>query len=98
MRFARFAAMSQWPQEKSACSPSPILTWRAFDCYGRFPQAHAVDYDEVKMALMKRHNLTEDGFRICKSEEGESTEMFIIRIKTYLNQWVMLLSAPSNLR
>ncbi|GFN95530.1 reverse transcriptase [Plakobranchus ocellatus] len=57
--------------------------------------AQALDYDEVKKALTKKYDLTKDGyrriFRICKAEEGESAEMFRVRIKIYLSRWVELL-------
>ncbi|GFN91294.1 hypothetical protein PoB_001780000 [Plakobranchus ocellatus] len=43
---------------------------------------------------MKRYDLTEDGyrrkFRSCKPAEGESPDMFIVRIVTYLDRWIEL--------
>ncbi|GFO03942.1 retrovirus-related pol polyprotein from transposon 297 [Plakobranchus ocellatus] len=43
---------------------------------------------------MKRYDLTEDGyrrkFRTCKPAEGESPDMFIVRIVTYLERWIEL--------
>ncbi|GFO16608.1 hypothetical protein PoB_004311300 [Plakobranchus ocellatus] len=43
---------------------------------------------------MKRYDLTEDGyrrkFRTCKPAEGESPDMFIVRIITYLDRWIEL--------
>ncbi|GFN78572.1 hypothetical protein PoB_000507800 [Plakobranchus ocellatus] len=43
---------------------------------------------------MKRYGLTEDGyrrkFRTCKPAEGESPDMFIVRIVTYLDRWIEL--------
>ncbi|GFO29994.1 gypsy retrotransposon integrase-like protein 1 [Plakobranchus ocellatus] len=60
-------------------------------CYGRLSAEQAKDYDKVKEALMKRYDLTEDGyrrkFRTCKPAEGESPDMFIVRIVTYLDRW-----------
>ncbi|GFO36712.1 reverse transcriptase [Plakobranchus ocellatus] len=57
---------------------------RALDCFGRLSAEQAKDYDKVKEALMKRYDLTEDGyrrkFRTCKPAEGESHDMFIVRI------------------
>ncbi|GFR68023.1 LOW QUALITY PROTEIN: Pol polyprotein [Elysia marginata] len=43
---------------------------------------------------MKRYDLTEDGYRrkflSCKPAEGESPDMFIMRIVTYLDRWIEL--------
>ncbi|GFO36119.1 Zinc finger protein [Plakobranchus ocellatus] len=43
---------------------------------------------------MKRYDLTEDGyrrkFRTCKPAEGESPDMFTVRIVTYLDRWIEL--------
>ncbi|GFN91321.1 hypothetical protein PoB_001782700 [Plakobranchus ocellatus] len=43
---------------------------------------------------MKRYDLMEDGyrrkFRTCKPAEGESPDMFIVRIVTYLDRWIEL--------
>ncbi|GFO36280.1 reverse transcriptase [Plakobranchus ocellatus] len=65
---------------------------RTLDCYGRLTAEQAKDYDKIKEALMKRCDLTEDGyrrkFRTCKPAEGESPDMFIIRIVTYLDRWI----------
>ncbi|GFO44380.1 hypothetical protein PoB_007088500 [Plakobranchus ocellatus] len=43
---------------------------------------------------MKRYDLTEDGyrrkFRTCKPTGGESPDIFIVRILTYLDRWIEL--------
>ncbi|GFR60907.1 reverse transcriptase [Elysia marginata] len=43
---------------------------------------------------MKRYDLSEDGcrrkFRSCKPAEGESPDMFIVRIVTDLDRWIEL--------
>ncbi|GFR81475.1 hypothetical protein ElyMa_004070400 [Elysia marginata] len=67
---------------------------RALDCFGRLSSEQAQDYGKVKQALMKRYDLTEDGyrrkFRSCKPGEGVSPDMFIVRISTYLDRWIEL--------
>ncbi|GFO12592.1 hypothetical protein PoB_003909700 [Plakobranchus ocellatus] len=88
-RFERFAESNGWSREKWSSSLCALLTGRALDCYGRLSAEQAKDYDKVKEALMKRYDLTEDGyrpkFRTCKPAEGESPDMFIVRIVTYLD-------------
>ncbi|KAI8513886.1 hypothetical protein Bbelb_082100 [Branchiostoma belcheri] len=48
----------------------------------------------VKQALLKRYNLTEEGFRAKfrqnKAEEGESPQQFIVRLTSYLERWLEL--------
>ncbi|GFR73153.1 hypothetical protein ElyMa_002131200, partial [Elysia marginata] len=87
-RFERFAESKSWSRDKWSSS------LRALDCYGRLSSEQAQDYDKVKQALMKRYDLTEDGyrrkFRSCKPAEGESPDMFIVRIVTYLDRWIEL--------
>ncbi|GFN94543.1 hypothetical protein PoB_002104900 [Plakobranchus ocellatus] len=54
--------MSQSPGQKWASSlNNALLTRWVLDCYGRLPRAQALDNDEIKKALMKRHDLTEIG-------------------------------------
>ncbi|GFO29193.1 reverse transcriptase [Plakobranchus ocellatus] len=61
-KFERLPAMSQRPQQKWASSLSALLNRRTLDCYRQPPRAQALDYDKVEKALMKRYDLTEDGF------------------------------------
>ena len=48
----------------------------------------------MKIALMRRYDLTEDGyrrkFRTSKPEIDESPDQFIVRLSTYLIQWLEL--------
>ena len=62
--------------------------------YSRLSEDAAKDYDKVKIALMKRYDLTEDGycrkFRASKPEVDESPEQFIVRLDRCLLRWVEL--------
>ncbi|GFR72348.1 hypothetical protein ElyMa_000377300 [Elysia marginata] len=93
-RFERFPESNNWSRDKWSSSLCALLTGRALDCYGRLSTEQAQDYDKVKQSLMKRYDLTEDGyrrkFRSCKPVEGESPDMFIVRIVTYLDRWIEL--------
>ncbi|GFO41785.1 hypothetical protein PoB_006829000 [Plakobranchus ocellatus] len=42
-----------------------------------------------KEALMKRYDYRRK-FRTCKPAEGESPDMIIVRIVTYLDKWIEL--------
>ena len=43
---------------------SSLLTGKSLDVYARLPDEEAADYDKIKIALQKRYNLTEEGFRL----------------------------------
>ncbi|GFR63511.1 Pol polyprotein [Elysia marginata] len=85
---------NSWSRDKWSSSLCALLTGRALDCYGRLSSEQAQDYEKVKQALMKREDLAEDGyrrkFRSCKPAEGESPDMFIVLIVTYLDRWIEL--------
>ena len=72
----------------------PLLSGRALDVYSRLSEEAAVDYDQVKLALMKTYDLTEDGyrrkFRVSKPESDESPDQFIVRLTKYLMRWIVL--------
>ena len=88
-RFERFANANKWDKAIWAPSLSALLTGKALDVYSRLSDAAANDYDQLKEALLKRYDLTEDGFRVkfrdAKPEVGDSPEQFIIRLQNYLS-------------
>ena len=62
--------------------------------YSRLSEEAARDYSKVKIALMKRYDLTEDGyrrkFRASKPEVDERPDQFIVRLDRYLLRWLEL--------
>ncbi|KAI8510586.1 hypothetical protein Bbelb_115020 [Branchiostoma belcheri] len=93
-RFERFASSNGWREEVWASNLSALLTGKALEVYSRLSNEDAQDYDKVKVALLKRYNLTEDGFRNKfrqnKPDKGESPEQFLVRLTSYLDRWVEL--------
>ncbi|KAL9963057.1 hypothetical protein ACROYT_G032222 [Oculina patagonica] len=93
-RFERFATNAKWEKNGWATKLSALLTGRALDVYSRLSEEAATDYDKMKLALMKRYDLTEDGyrhkFRVSKPEIDESPDQFVVRLSTYLMRWVEL--------
>ena len=93
-RFERFATNAKWEKTGWATKLSALLSGRALDVYSRLSEEAAVDYDQVKLALMKRYDLTEDGyrrkFRVSKPESDESPDQFIVRLSKYLMRWIEL--------
>ena len=66
---------------------SALLKGRALEVYSRLPVKEAQNYDLLKEALMKRFNLTEEGFkqkfRTTKHETNEASLQFISRLENY---------------
>ena len=95
-RLERFATNAKLEKTGWATKLSALLSGRALDVYFRLSEA-AVDYDQVKLALMKRYDLTEDGyrrkFRLSKPESDESPDQFIVRLTKYLIRWIELSKA-----
>ena len=89
-RFERFARSNNWDESTWSTSLSALLTGKALDVYSRLSETAAVDYKQLKEALLKRYELTENGFRKRfrggKPENGESPEQFVTRLNRYLNQ------------
>ncbi|MCG7875094.1 MAG: RNase H-like domain-containing protein [Candidatus Thiodiazotropha endolucinida] len=95
-RFERYAAAQNWKRELWATHLSALLKGRALDVYALLPYEKALDYDELKQALLKRFELTEDGFkrkfRSCRPEAGETFSQFSVRLGSYLNRWIEMSS------
>jgi len=93
-RFERFAETAKWKKDGWASKLSALLSGRALEVYSRLSEDAAKDYDKVKIASMKRYDLTEDGyrrkFRASKPEADESPEQFIVRLDRYLLRWLEL--------
>ena len=60
--------------------------------YSRLSPAQAADYNCLKDALLKRFQLTEEGFRnkfrTCSPDQGETPLQFVARLEHYLSRWV----------
>ncbi|XP_062599512.1 uncharacterized protein LOC134261046 [Saccostrea cucullata] len=93
-RFERYAELQKWPKTSWAMSLSALLKGRALDIYALLPADDALDYDNLKIALLKRYELTEDGFkhkfRSAKPETGETFVQFSVRMSSYLLRWLKM--------
>jgi len=60
----------------------------------------AQDYEILKDALLKRVNLTEEGFmqkfKSARAEIGEAPTQFIARLENYLMRWIDLANVEKN--
>ena len=94
LRFERFALVIGWPQEEWAIRLSSLLKGKSLETYCRLSQVDSENYDKVKHALLKRFELTQEGFRqkfrSCRPEVGESAPQFAQRLENYLERWIDL--------
>ena len=94
LRFERYATVAGWEKEAWATQLSLLLSSRALEVYLKLSQDEAMNYERLKLELLKRYNFTEFGyrrrFRDVKPEGQESPGQFIVRLKNYLTKWVKL--------
>ena len=93
-RYERYATSQGWDHNDWAVNLSALLTGKALEVYSRLPTGEANDYKSLKSALLKRFQLTTDGFRLklrtAKPETGESGHQFAARLDNYLTRWTDL--------
>ena len=94
LRFERYALVNGWERSDWAIHLSALLKGKALEVYTRLDEDEAQDYDKCREALLKRYNLTQDGFqekfRKSRPEVGEQIGQFRIRLQSYLDKWVQL--------
>ncbi|GFO04822.1 reverse transcriptase [Plakobranchus ocellatus] len=83
-----------WARKDWAIHLAALLKGKALDVYTRLDEEDAQKYDKCRDALLKRYNLTQDGFqekfRRSRPEAGESISQFKTRIQSYLDKWLHL--------
>ena len=82
LRFERYATAQKWEPDTWATGLSALLQGKALDVYALMPKEDALNYDKLKVALLKRYELTEEGFKRkykkCRPENGETFQQFRI--------------------
>ena len=93
-RFERYEESLKWPQEEWAVNLSALLRGKALEVYSRLSREAAGNYEALKEALLRRFQLTQEGFRqkfrACQPETGESAPQFAIHLDNYLMRWIEL--------
>ena len=93
-RFERFAKSQNWALETWAVSLSPLLTGKGLDVYASMAPDEANNYEALKKALLKRYQLTEEGFRTkfreSKPQKEETVVQYVARLRRYLTRWMEL--------
>ncbi|XP_062603479.1 uncharacterized protein LOC134265246 [Saccostrea cucullata] len=96
--FERYAEAQHWDHSNWAINLSALLKGKALDVYALMPKTHALDYNTLKTALLKRFELTDDGFkkkfRSCRPDQCETFSQFAVRLSSYFERWVEMAKAP----
>ena len=103
MRFERFATANKLEKSDWAACLSALLTGRALEIYTRLSEAHAVDYERLKNALLLRYELTEEGYRSkfrnsVPDDDDETSAQFIVRLGNYLRRWIEMAECGTDWR
>jgi len=93
-RFEIYAETQGWKKDQWTVYLSALLKGRTLEVYSRLPVKDAQDNGVLKDALLKRFNLTEEGFKqkfkTAKPETDEAPAQFIARLESYLMRWIEL--------
>ena len=99
-RFERCAATYEWPKDSWASCLCPLLTGKALEAYISMSSKDSGDYDLVKVAILQRYMLTEEGyrqkFRDTNPEKGETVAQYTARMSRYFCRWVELAGFNKN--
>ena len=89
-----FARSQGWREDTLAVSLRSFLTWKGLAVYTSMPPEQADDYPALKKAVLKRYQLTEEGFRLkfrdSKSDQGETVFQFMARLVRYFSRWAVM--------
>ena len=94
MRFERYATVAHWEKKAWATQLSSLLLGSALEVYLRLSRDKAMDYERLKLALLKRCNFMKFGYcrKFCdaKPKGQESPGQLIARLKNHLTKWAKL--------
>lgn len=93
-RFEIYATTQKWNKDAWGAHLSALLKGKALDVFARLSPETALDFNELKNALLKRFDMTEDGFRkkfrFSKPDGSETFMQFSTRLDSYLERWIQL--------
>nr|XP_034315954.1 uncharacterized protein LOC117685617 [Crassostrea gigas] len=93
-RFEIYATTQKWNKDTWGTHLSALLKGKALDVFARLSPETALDFNELKNALLKRFDMTEDGFRkkfrFSKPDGSETFMQFSTRLDNYLERWIQL--------
>ena len=91
-RFEKYVKAQNLKEEDWAMSLSALLSGDALEVYRRLGKDDSDSYEKLKKALLKRYELTEEGFRNkfrdTKIQRGETPTQFMDRLRNYFERWI----------
>ena len=91
IRFERTCEMYRIPTSDWAIQLARLLKGAALEVYQRMPIEELNDYESLKFALLRRFQLTENGFRkrfrYSQRMINETPDQFVHRMRGYLTKW-----------
>ncbi|XP_078336880.1 uncharacterized protein LOC144626502, partial [Crassostrea virginica] len=98
LRFERYAEAQNWVESEWALNLSALLKGKALDVYALMPKDDALNYQALKTALLRRFELTDDGFkkkfRHGRPDTYETFSQFAARLSSYFDRWIEMAKTP----
>ncbi len=90
--FERIAEVCRWPRGDWAIRLIPLLTGKARSAYVAMDVADAIDYAQVKDAILKKYSINHETyrqrFRAMEVLEEETPKELYVRLKDLYQKWV----------
>ena len=81
-------------------TPIWLASGKALDVYSTLPIDEAQDYAKLKLALLRKYNLTEEGYRTkfktSKPKQDETAAQYASRLGNYLQKWTEIAKVDKN--
>jgi len=92
VRFELTAKSYGLPEQLWSIEFSKSLDGEALDVFEQLSEENRLNYTSLKLALCKKYNLTESGYRTrfknARSNPNENQNDFVERLRKYLGQWL----------
>ena len=93
-RFERYAEACKWDRSRYAAYLGNQLQGKALKAYVRMPLKDISDYEKLKNTLLRRFEMTEEGFRrkfhSSRMEKGETASQFMSKLTDCFDRWTKL--------
>ena len=91
-RFEKYHLVVKTDRHNWAIYLAALLKGKALDVYSCLSSEEANDYDALKLALLRRYQLTEEGlkkkFYASSPEGGVSCSQYIVLLESQLDKWI----------
>ena len=97
--FERLARTYSWPKKIWPKKLAPTLVGKAQEAYSRLKEDDALDYDKVKVAILRKYELTRESYRVkfraCKHTDEETFCMWGDLVADTFDCWMEKSGVPS---